>query len=191
VKAERFYQRALRIREKTLGPEHPQIAILLNSLAILKDDRGAYEEAEPLYRRALAIREKALSPSHYDLFLSGENLALLLVKKQEFEGAATVYQRALFHRSIGGSSWMRDRISSDVANSLSGRAYAYSLIKDNDRAEALYRRALAVLEKAHGPQHTLVANQLDSLGSFYLRKGDYAQAEVCYQRSNTILDKSS
>ncbi|HJT55591.1 MAG TPA: tetratricopeptide repeat protein [Ktedonobacteraceae bacterium] len=40
-----------------MGPEHPQIAISLNNLAILSYLQGRYEQAEALYLRAIAIRE--------------------------------------------------------------------------------------------------------------------------------------
>ena len=35
AKAEPLYQRALGIREKALGPEHPDVARSLNNLAVL------------------------------------------------------------------------------------------------------------------------------------------------------------
>jgi tetratricopeptide (TPR) repeat protein len=52
-------ERALEIREKALGPEHPDVARSLNNLANLYRDKGDYARAETIYQRALAIREKA------------------------------------------------------------------------------------------------------------------------------------
>ncbi len=54
--AEPLYQRALAIREKTLGPEHPKLATSLENYAALlrKLDRTA--EAESMEVRAKAIR---------------------------------------------------------------------------------------------------------------------------------------
>src|SRR5207237_491026 len=63
-RAEPLLQRALEIREKALGPEHPDVATCLNSLAAVyrdRGDRGDYDRAERLFQRALAIREKILS----------------------------------------------------------------------------------------------------------------------------------
>ena len=60
--AEPPLRRALAIREKALGPDHPDVATSLNNLAGLLHDKGDYAGAEPLYRRALAIDEKALGP---------------------------------------------------------------------------------------------------------------------------------
>ena len=55
-------QRSLAMREKELGPNHPDVATTLNNLAVLYSEQGEYGRAEPLYVRALAIREKALGP---------------------------------------------------------------------------------------------------------------------------------
>jgi tetratricopeptide (TPR) repeat protein len=78
--AELLYRRALAIREKVLGPDHPDVAASLNNLATLLDKQGKYDEAEPLYRRALAIRKKVLGPDHPDVAASLNNLAALLHK---------------------------------------------------------------------------------------------------------------
>ena len=52
-KALPLYQRALEIREKVLGPHHPDVATILNNLALLYHHIGDYEKALPLYQRAL------------------------------------------------------------------------------------------------------------------------------------------
>ena len=51
--AEPLYKRALAIREKALGPDHPAVAQSLNNLADLYTAQGRYADAEPLYKRAL------------------------------------------------------------------------------------------------------------------------------------------
>src|SRR2546423_2636566 len=48
-------QRALAIREKALGADHPDVATSLNNLALLYKNQGRYADAEPLYKRSLAI----------------------------------------------------------------------------------------------------------------------------------------
>lgn len=58
--AEDFYQRALTIREKTLGTEHPSTATTLLQIAQLYREQGKYEQAEDFNRRALTIRENVL-----------------------------------------------------------------------------------------------------------------------------------
>jgi hypothetical protein len=47
-----LYLSALAIKEKILGPEHPDTATTLHSLAVLYGEQGKYEQAEPLYHCA-------------------------------------------------------------------------------------------------------------------------------------------
>src|SRR6266852_68932 len=60
AQAESFYKQSLATYEKTLGPEHPDTAVVLNNLAGLYDTLGRYAEAEALYRKSRAIIEKSL-----------------------------------------------------------------------------------------------------------------------------------
>jgi Flp pilus assembly protein TadD len=60
--AEPLHRRALAIREKVLGPEHPEVAASLNNVARDLSARGEYGEAEPLFLRAATIMEKARDP---------------------------------------------------------------------------------------------------------------------------------
>ncbi len=61
-----LWRKALELREKEFGPNHPTTADVLDILAITYRDLGRYTEAEPLQKRSLAIREKALGPDHPD-----------------------------------------------------------------------------------------------------------------------------
>src|SRR4029077_19750932 len=75
--AEPLYLRALAIREKALGSEHPDVASSLICLAALYDNQGQYAKSEPLCLRALAIWEKALGSEHPNVASGLNSLALL------------------------------------------------------------------------------------------------------------------
>lgn len=62
--AEPLFERALAIREQTLGSDHPETAISYFWLAYLAHQQQRYEAAEPLYQKALSIRERRLGPHH-------------------------------------------------------------------------------------------------------------------------------
>ena len=83
AEAEPLYKRSLAIREKALGPEHPDVAKSLDNLAQLYDSQRKYAEAEPLYKRSLAIREKALGPEHPDVAKSLDMLATCVCFPEE------------------------------------------------------------------------------------------------------------
>jgi len=81
-------QRALRIYEQILGPEHPNTATTLSSLATLYLEQGKYEQAEPLYQRALRIKEQVLGPEHPSTDITVQSYAYLLrLMKREREAA--------------------------------------------------------------------------------------------------------
>ena len=86
---------ALVIREKILGPEHPDTALSLNNLALLYDSQANYPAAVPLYQRALKINEKILGPEHPDTASSLNNLAGLYDSQANYAAAKPLYQRAL------------------------------------------------------------------------------------------------
>ena len=78
AEAEPLHKRALAIREKALGLEHPNLATSLNNLGGVYVAQGNYAEAEALLKSALAIAENALAPEHPDVALILENYAVLL-----------------------------------------------------------------------------------------------------------------
>jgi hypothetical protein len=76
-KAQQVLLCALHIREKKLGPDHPETGTSLSNWGYLLSCLGRYAEAEALQRRALLIRQKALGPSHHDVAFTMNRLAQL------------------------------------------------------------------------------------------------------------------
>lgn len=78
--AELFLKRSLEMRERVLGPSHPDCAQSLNNLAALNNEKKNYYKAEELYERALNIRRRALAPDHPSLAYTVKHLAVLYKK---------------------------------------------------------------------------------------------------------------
>jgi tetratricopeptide (TPR) repeat protein len=95
-----FYQRVLAIREKNLGPDHPDVGESLLDLAGIYSELCQRELAEPLYQRALAIKEKALGPDHPDVAMILENMVALYRKIVHEQEAESLAQRAAAIRAI-------------------------------------------------------------------------------------------
>ena len=57
-------------------------------------------------------------------------------------------------------------------------------------AEPLYKRSLAIREKALGPDHPAVAAALNNLALLYHQQGRHADAEPLYRRSLAIREKA-
>jgi tetratricopeptide (TPR) repeat protein len=92
--AEPLLQRALAVREKALGPDHPDVAVALNDLALLYERQGRYADAEPLYKRALAINEKGLGPDHPVVATYLNNLAELYRAQGRYADAEQMQNRS-------------------------------------------------------------------------------------------------
>lgn len=177
-------QRTLAIREKMLGPEHPQTAQNLNNLAELYRVTGAYAPAEPLFKRALAINEKVLPPGHPNTAANLNNLAELYRTTGAYAQAEPLFRRALaINEKVLGPE------HPDTATSLNNLAELYKDIGDYMQAELLLKRALAIDEKKLGPEHRSTLLSLSNLAMLYLAMGSYSQAEPLLKWVLAIREK--
>ena len=171
AKAEPLYQRALKIDEKALGPDHPHTAPALNNLAVLYKAMGDYAKAEPLYQRALKINEKALGPDHPQTATALNNLAALYKAMGDYAKAEPLYQRAL---KIDEKALGPDH--PHTATDLNNLAALYDSMGDYAKAEPLYQRALKIKEKALGPDHPDTATALNNLALLKIDLGEAKDA---------------
>jgi tetratricopeptide (TPR) repeat protein len=58
-------------------------------------------------------------------------------------------------------------------------------------AEPLYKRSLAILERALGPDHPDIATSLNNLAAMYGAQGREADAEPLYKRALAIREKTT
>jgi tetratricopeptide (TPR) repeat protein len=144
--AAQLFRDALAIREKVLGPEHPDTAASLTSLANLLHTQGDLAGACRLHERALAIFEKALGPEHPKTATGLDNLATLLRHQGDFAGARPLHERALA---------IREKTLGPELTATSLTSLAMLLQDEGDFAGArpLFERALAIYEKVFGPEH--------------------------------------
>jgi len=184
VEAETFYRRAISIGEKTLGPEHPNLATALNNLASVYDDQGKYEEAELLLQRAITIGEKTLGPEHPGLAIRLNNLAELYRKQRKYEEAELLLQRAI---AIGEKPLGLEH--PNLAIALNNLSNLYQDQGKYEEAEPLLQRAFTITEKTLGSEHPSLAIRLNNLANLYQNQGKYTEAELMFQRAIAIFEK--
>jgi CHAT domain-containing protein/TolA-binding protein len=181
----RFAERAVAIKEKAFGPDHPEVAISLNHLANLLYYAEDYARAKPLYERALMIGEKTLGPEHLEVAKSLTGLAALRSRAGEHNWAKPLYERALA---------IREKILGpehpEVARNLRALASQRHDTGDYAGAKPLYERALAIQEKALGPDHPDLATILNPLGDQHRHLEDYAKARALHERALAIQEKA-
>ena len=94
ARAEPLLERLL-VMKRVKGEDHPEVATVLASLALVRQGLGDHEGAEQLGRRVLHIREKTLAPNHYAIASALELLADECAARGKIDEAGRLYQRAL------------------------------------------------------------------------------------------------
>jgi tetratricopeptide (TPR) repeat protein len=176
---------ALAISERTLGPEHPNIAKDLNHLAGVLRHQGKFTEARSLFERALTIREKVLGREHPDTATSLNNFAELLLAQDDLAGARPLFERALaiWEKTLGPEHPF-------TAGCLNNIAILLALQEGLAEARPLFERALAIREKALGPEHPDTAASLGQCATLLVAEGDLAGARPLYERAQAINEKA-
>ena len=185
VEARALVERAVAIREKALGPNHPLVAGSIQNLAMVRRDQGDFVEAKALYERALAIKEETLGPEHPDVAMSINNLAHLLLDMGDRATAKALLERALAlqEKALGPEH-------ADVAIALGNLAMAHHFMDAHAEARALFERSLTIREKVLGPDHIYVAQSCNNLAAVLMETGAHAEAKALYERALVILEKA-
>jgi len=146
AEAARFYRRALDIRERKEGPNHPDVAATLNNLAAVEALQGHYEEAKPLLERALSIRRKTFGDKSVLTAESLNNLALLYAAQGNAVAAEPLYQQALaiLDKPNAGHTGALGRVLDNYA------ALLYDTGRDSE-AEQIETRARLLHATEHQP----------------------------------------
>ena len=173
-----MYERALAIRETTLGRDHPEVALILNNLGLMLKSQGAFTEARPLLERALAIRERALGKAHPYVATSLNNLATLLRALGKHAEARPLYERALeiLEKTLGSD---HPDVASGV-NNLAMLRYAEGAFPE---ARRLVERALTIYAASFGEDHPSVITSLGNLAEFLKAEGALPEAMTAYRRA--------
>jgi tetratricopeptide (TPR) repeat protein len=138
--AARFYDEALRIRLRVLGPDHADTLSTRNNLAALYYQQSDFERAAPMFREGMEQRRRQFGDDHPAVATSRNNLGAVLLTLGDLAGAEAEYREAL---RIRLSAYGEGHSSVAVTRYHLGR-----VLRDQGEereAEALMRRALATL----------------------------------------------
>src|SRR5829696_8015253 len=89
-----FAERAVAIKERVLGPDHPDLATSLINLGVQGALAGDPAAARPLLERALEIREAAFGPDHTLVAGALQSLGGLLMTLHDDAAAMVLLDRA-------------------------------------------------------------------------------------------------
>jgi CHAT domain-containing protein/tetratricopeptide (TPR) repeat protein len=175
--AEQLYQRAIAIEEQHGSAGEVSLAHSLNNLAALYDIQGRHAEAEGLYKRALLSKEKAGRPLDPDAASTVNNLASTYVAEARYKEAEELFRRVLASFQKADANLELQYVA------LTGLAKIAEMQDRPDDAVKFSEQALAVNEKAYGPEHPLVAEALHNLATTYQQQHQDDKAEPLYKRA--------
>ncbi len=167
---ERF-SRALELRRRALGPQHPAVADASMLMGHAHLALGDLEPALERFREAVAVAEKALGPAHPKVATNLDSVGLVMHRLGDDEGALPLHQRALgiLEAALGPEHNQLATVLTNLGNIYAGRG-------DAQAAMTAYRRAHSILEGSLGPDHPNVALALISIGNLHGTAGDFHEA---------------
>ena len=103
-KALENFSSILALKEKALGPDHPELAVPLDNLGTIFLRQNKYDKTVDYYRRALAIREKALGSDHPKVAWTLNNLGLVYYQARQVRQGIGLFSQSLGdQREIAGA----------------------------------------------------------------------------------------
>ncbi|RYP53741.1 hypothetical protein DL768_001341 [Monosporascus sp. mg162] len=182
--AEKMHRQTLEIREKTLGPEHPDTLTSTDNLALVLGSRGHYDIAEKIHRQTLETRKKVLGPEHPDTLTRIDNLALVLSGRGKCEVAEKMHRRTLE---------LREKVLGpehpDTLTSMDNLAFVLGNQRNYDMAEKTHWETLEMREKVLGPEHPDTLTSMDNLARILSSQGKYEVAEKMILQTLELREK--
>jgi serine/threonine protein kinase/tetratricopeptide (TPR) repeat protein len=186
VPAIRQHERAVALRSRTLGVDHPDTLTSMNNLAVGYRLAGRAADAVPLHERELAHSRKRLGRDHPETLRSLSNLAVALRLAGRPEDAIPLLEEALAMRraKLGPDH-------PDTLTSLNDLAVAYRLAGRLAEAVALNEQDLEQSRKRLGSDHPETLTSINNLAAAYLSVGRLGDAlplfaEVLDRRRATL-----
>jgi tetratricopeptide (TPR) repeat protein len=170
--------------ERLLGPDHPDIPGLRNTLANAYLDAGRVAEAMLLHERTLADRERLLAPGHPSILAARGNLANAYRAAGQVAEAVVLYEQTLAD--------MERVLGPDHPNTLASRGNLATAYEDAGRAaEAipLHERTLADRERVLGPDHPDTLGSRGNLATAYQEAGRAAEAIPLHERTLADMER--
>jgi eukaryotic-like serine/threonine-protein kinase len=172
--AEVTTQEVLDLKIKIYGPDHPEVASVMNTLAIIYEGKGMLRESIRTFRRVIEIRRQQPDPGS-NLAANLNNLAILLHQTGELEESDMMFREAV-----------------DIVNKIWGETHPYMAFTLNgysglhqqrgmyDIAENSLRKALKIGHEVFPETHPFIGVVFHNLGKLYQETGDFMNADEYY-----------
>lgn len=181
--AESLLLKSLKAQEKATPHANQNLAADINNLAELYKNQGKYAEAEALLSRPLAARKKAFAPKPSALAASLDNRAPL--DKNQARHAEV--NPLLISTFTADKIKLAQEFPAEVTD-LNNRAALYRNQGRYADAEPLYKRAVAIMEKAL-PDHPELAAMINNYAFCLRGLNRISEAQELAARAKVIKER--
>jgi len=178
-------ERALALRARLFGEEHPETAEIYEALGVFYQEREERSKARELLERARAIKERHLPPDDPRLATVYVNLATVYRSEGRLEEARELLEKAL---AIGNRRGSLGPI--DLAVILGTLGHVQWELGEWEEAKASLRRAIELTTSVVGPDHPQLITDLANLAHVHNDLGELTEAEELLRRASDIAHRT-
>jgi eukaryotic-like serine/threonine-protein kinase len=170
-------ERAIDLRRRALGEDHPDTLTSMGRLATLDVVQGRHAEAERVAVRVLEARRRRLGREHPDTLTSMLVLAELYQEQHKSVQAEQLLTELLeLQRRVKGEQHV------DTLDNMQLLAVVYRMQGKYADAETLMQKTLEIRRRVQGEEHPATLVNINDLGVIYADQGKSAEATVLYAR---------
>jgi tetratricopeptide (TPR) repeat protein len=179
------FEKSLKIRQKTLPGNHPDLATSYNNIGLVYNNMGEYSKALSYYEKALEIFEKTLPANHPNLATPYNNIGGVYYNMGEYSKALSYYEKALeiFEKTLPANH-------PHLATSYNNIGLVYKDMGEYSKALSYYEKALEIFEKTLPANHPDLATSYSNIGGVYKNMGEYSKALSYYEKALEISQKT-
>jgi hypothetical protein len=176
--AQRQLEKALSLRRRLLGEEHPDTLASMGDLAVLYRDQSKRTQAELLLAKVLNVQRRILGADRPETLETAHELAQVYDENGKARLAEPLLTETLKAR--------RRALGEDNPDTLLTMGTLGSLYQEQGKyaeAEHLLTKVLSVQRRVRGEDHPETLDTMNSLALLYDNEGKYAQAEPLYSEA--------
>ncbi len=181
-KALEFQEKATKIWEAVLAPNHPHLATSYNNLSTIYQSLGQMEKALEFQEKATKIREAVLAPNHPDLATSYNNLSQVYQNLGQMEKALEFQEKTvnIFEAVLAPNH-------PHLATSYNNISMIYQALGQMEKALEFQEKAIKINEAVLAPNHPDLATSYNNLSLIYLDLNNLDSAHFFSQKAVHIF----
>jgi len=168
-----YFEKAEKILLEKVGANHPDLGSLYLNIGQTYIHLADYEKALTFFNKALAIASENFEPGHPSILSINMNIGYVYEKKGEYKNALKYYELSL----------PEDKNNPSVIKTYSNMASLYSAMKQPEKADEFYNKAINTAVSQFGPDHP-------ETGLLYTRYGYFLSQENMEEKSIVWIRKA-